>query len=604
MFISSVMERSEPTLAPQWLRSSRHVTSFVTASSPLHSDDPAPSKLANNRSLSMNMNNKESRHSAASDQAISSRTRWSSNSSTSPNFLSYSSFRSHRHRDMDKDINKYRETSTLGNHKSRDLPDTSRKHRWEIFEEEGLRRSQSMISGRISEKWPRNLSNAGKVNLTGNNGPLASVSGVDKAIECSTLGTEEQQASHRVGRVRSPGLGTMTHLLPTGAKSTSALADITAVAGNNNSGLSSLKQASSSGPSSPISSKSIGRGLNMAETVAKGPPCAQTTSQLSHANQRLEELVVKQSRQLIPLVAKTLTTSHGLGFVDLPSNSSSCAHKSKIYSLSRLNLSPGLLPNLSDKPRTKVEVQQQTVSSSHPVSHSLSSKLRVFKPTRERSGVNSSLSPNKHRKGPNALLAVPSSASTQSPASTSERRPVGTMVEKKLSSQARSRNDFFNLMRKKSTGSSSAVNVEGCAVSPSSLHKSGISEVLTAHDIPQDQDASQCDESPRVEQSTEIFSENTSNSALSDGKNSTDKSFSKSDAMLCSEEEEAAFLRSLGWEENDDEGGLTEEEISAFYRDVTKYINSKLSFKIMQGVQSRFVMPLHSGIGDVGGISS
>ncbi|KAJ8572572.1 hypothetical protein K7X08_009083 [Anisodus acutangulus] len=565
------MERSEPKLAPQWLRSSRHVTSFVTASSPLHSDDPAPSKLANNRSLSMNMNNKESRHSAASDQAISSRTRWSSNSSTSPNFQSYSSFRSHRHRD--KDINKYRETSTLGNHKSRDLPDTSTKHRWEIFEEEGLRRSQSMISGRISEKWPRNLSNAGKVNLTGNNGPLASVSGVDTSIGCSTLGTEEQQASHRVGRVRSPGLGIMTHLLPTGAKSTSALADITAVTGNNNSGLSSLKQASSSGPSSPISSKSTGRGLNMAEAVAKGPPCAKTTSQLSHANQRLEELVVKQSRQLIPLVAKTL------------------------------------LPNLSDKPRTKVEVQQQTVSSSHPVSHSLSSKLHVFKPTRERSGVNSSLSPNKHRKGPNALLAVPSSASTQSPAnnaasSTSERKPVGTMVEKKLSSQARSRNDFFNLMRKKSTGSSSAINVEGCAVSPSSLHKCGVSEVLTAHDIPQDQDASQSDDSPRVEQSTEIFSENTSNSALSDGKNRTDKSFSKSDAMFCSEEEEAAFLRSLGWEENDDEGGLTEEEISAFYRDVTKYINSKLSFKIMQGVQSRFVMPLHSGIGDVGGISS
>ncbi|KAK4339957.1 hypothetical protein RND71_041419 [Anisodus tanguticus] len=570
------MERSEPTLAPQWLRSSRHVTSFVTASLPLHSDDPAPSKLANNRSLSMNMNNKESRHSVASDRAISSRTRWSSNSSTSHNFRSYNSFRSHRHRDMDKDISKSRETSTLGNHRSRDLPDNSRKHRWEIFEEEGLRRSQSMISGRISEKSPRNLSNAGKVNLTGNNGPLASVSGVDKAIDCSTLVTEEQQASPRVGRVRSPGLGTMTHLLPMGAKSASALADITAVAGNNNSGLSSLEQAASSGPSSLISSKSTGRGLNMAETVAKGPPCAQTTSQLSHANQRLEELAIKQSRQLIPLKPLVAKTS---------------------------------LPNLSDKPRTKVEVQQQTVSSSHSVSHSLSSKLHVFKPTRERSGVNSSLSPNKHRKGPNALLAITSSASTQSPAnnaasSTSERKPVATMVEKKLSSQARSRNDFFNLMRKKSTGSSSAVNVEGCAVSPSSLHKSGVSEVLTAHDIPQDQDVSLSDESPRVEQSTEIVGENTSNSALSDGKNSTDKSFSKSDAILCSEEEEAAFLRSLGWEENDDEGGLTEEEISAFYRDVTKYINSKLSFKIMQGVQSRFVMPLHSGIGDVGGISS
>ncbi|XP_059313656.1 uncharacterized protein LOC132064627 [Lycium ferocissimum] len=574
MFISSVMESSEPTLAPQWLRSSKHVTSFVTASSPLHSDDPAPSKLANNRSLSMNTNDRELRHPAASDRAISSGNRWSSNGSISPNLRSYNSFRSHRHRDMDKDINKYCKKSTLGNHRSRDLPDTSRKHRWDLFEDEGFRQSQSMISGRVSEKWPRNFSD----------GPLASVSGVDKAIDSGiqTLVTEERQVSPRVGRVRSPGLGTMTHGLPTGTsgstgnKSASALADITAVAGNNNSGLSTVKQVASSGPPSPISSNSIGRGLNMAETVAKGPPCAQTTSRLSHANQRLEELAVKQSRQLIPL--KPLVTKASV-------------------------------PNPSDKPRTKVELQQQTVSSSHPVSHGLSSKLHVFKPTRERNGVNSSLSPNTHTKGPNALLAVPPSASTQSPASnaassTSERKPVGKMVEKKLSSQARSRNDFFNLMRRKSIGSSSAVNGEGCAVSPSSLFKSGVSEVLTADAVPQDQDASLSDESPRVEQSADILGENTCHSDSSDGKNSTDKSLSKSDAIFCSEEEEAAFLRSLGWEENDDEGGLTEEEISAFYRDVTKYINSKLSFKAMQGVQSRFLLPLHSGIGDVGGISS
>ncbi|CAN4108055.1 unnamed protein product [Withania somnifera] len=583
------MEKSsEPTLAPQWLRSSRHVTSFVTASSLLHPDDPAPSKLANNRSLSMNMNNKELRHPAASDRAVSSRSRWSSNGSTYPDFRSYNSFRSHRHRDTDKDGNKYPETSTLRNHRSRDLPDASRNHRWEMFEEEGLMRSQSMISGRTSEKWPRNLSNAGKVKLTENNSPFASVSSVNKAIDCGTrpLVTEERQASPVFGRVGSPGLGTMTQGLTTGAsgttgnKSESALADITAVAGNNNCGLTSKKPTAASGPSSPISSKSIGRVLNMAETVAKGPPCAQTTSQMSHANQLLEELAMKQSRQLIPL--KPLVTKASM-------------------------------PNPSDKPRAKVELLQQSVSSSHPSSHSVLSKLHVFKPTREMtgfsSGMNSSSSPKTRSKGPNALLAVPVSASTQCPGSiaaspASERKPVGTMMEKKLSSQARSRNDFFNLMRKKSIESSSAINVGGgSSVSPSSLCNSGTSEVLTAHGS-QDQDASLSDDSPRVEQSTEILSENTCNNDYSDGKKSTDKSFQKSDAILRSEEEEAAFLRSMGWEENADEGGLTEEEIDAYYKDVTKYINSKLSFKIMQGVQSRFLLPLHSGIGDVGGISS
>nr|GMD11896.1 unnamed protein product [Ipomoea batatas] len=45
---------------------------------------------------------------------------------------------------------------------------------------------------------------------------------------------------------------------------------------------------------------------------------------------------------------------------------------------------------------------------------------------------------------------------------------------------------------------------------------------------------------------------------------------------LCLEEEEIAFLLSLGWEENgdedDEEGDLTEEEIAAFYTYVSNHI--------------------------------
>lgn len=306
------METSEPTLAPQWLRSGKHVSSFGAASSRLHPgyfhalirffffmkhafsfhlnylllsviiiDDAAPSKHAHKRSLSVNTDNKEWRcPGSSSDRAISSRTRWSSNSSNSPNFQSYNNFRNH-HRDMDKDINKYRESSTLRNHRSRDFSDTSKKHHLEIFEE-GLQ-SPSMTSGRISEKWPRNLSNAGKIKLTDNNGVLA-----DKAIECGIrpLVTEKRQTSPGLGSVGSPGLGTRTQGIPTSPsgstvnKLASALAVTTAVAGNDNSGLSSMKRAASSGPSSPIFSKSSGRCLNMAETVAKGLPCAQTISQV------------------------------------------------------------------------------------------------------------------------------------------------------------------------------------------------------------------------------------------------------------------------------------------------------------------------------------
>ena len=43
------------------------------------------------------------------------------------------------------------------------------------------------------------------------------------------------------------------------------------------------------------------------------------------------------------------------------------------------------------------------------------------------------------------------------------------------------------------------------------------------------------------------------------------KDHSNCNAILCSEEEEAAFLRSLGWEEHArDDGGLTEEEINSW----------------------------------------
>ncbi|PHT48067.1 putative gamma-aminobutyrate transaminase 3, mitochondrial [Capsicum baccatum] len=67
----------------------------------------------------------------------------------------------------------------------------------------------------------------------------------------------------------------------------------------------------------------------------------------------------------------------------------------------------------------------------------LSSKLHVFKPTRGRNGVssgmNSSLSPKTHSKGSNVLTIPPAKIAASS---ASGPKPVGTMVEKNLSSQA------------------------------------------------------------------------------------------------------------------------------------------------------------------------
>ena len=48
------------------------------------------------------------------------------------------------------------------------------------------------------------------------------------------------------------------------------------------------------------------------------------------------------------------------------------------------------------------------------------------------------------------------------------------------------------------------------------------------------------------------------------------------DGIMDSEEEEAAFMRSLGWEENAEDGELTEEEINSFYQ--VRYCSTSMLF--------------------------
>ncbi|CAK9151211.1 unnamed protein product [Ilex paraguariensis] len=293
--------------------------------------------------------------------------------------------------------------------------------------------------------------------------------------------------------------------------------------------------------------------------------------------------------------------------------------------------------NASEKPKPKVGQLQHPISSSNLVNPSPrggtvksdfsktsnGGKLHVLKPARERNGVSSAkdrLSPTSSMKVANIPLAIAPlvcgtarlGSSGNNPAlATADRKPALATLEKRPTSQAQSRNDFFNLMRKKSmTNSSSAAADPGSAVSPSALDKSGETAVPTASVAARSTDAADDplpDGSTR-NQSLENRGELTLNGAAYDGpQESIDngKNHSTSDAILHSEEEEAAFLRSLGWEENSGEDeGLTEEEISAFYRDVNKYINTRPSSKILQGMQPRFLVPLSSQMRSVCGVSS
>lgn len=252
--------------------------------------------------------------------------------------------------------------------------------------------------------------------------------------------------------------------------------------------------------------------------------------------------------------------------------------------------------NSSEKSKVKVTHQQHQASSIHPLRGTLEKsdvpktlslgKLQVLKPARERNGISY---PEKDNLSLTLNSIVANNPLTTSPAVAPlsripvkkpnllnvNRKPaailVPTALEKKPVAQLQSRNDFFNLVRKKSLTKSSSVADSVSTVSRSVLEQP--SETQAAAPLPQGEDSLFANQS-----NMDHFRENM-NALVSnrDDHSGPQKSCgngetcSRSDVILCSEEEEAAFLRSLGWDENaGDDEGLTEEEINEFYRDASK----------------------------------
>ncbi|KAL0384536.1 UNVERIFIED_CONTAM: hypothetical protein Sradi_2847900 [Sesamum radiatum] len=607
------MERSEPTLVPEWLKNAGNVTGGGSIS---HSDDHAASRVARNKSF-VNSNGHEFGRSTSSERTTSSYFRRSSSSNSSGNFRSYSSFgRSQRDRDWEKDVydSRDQDKSVLGDHWHRDFSDPLGNSLFSKYERDGLRRSQSMVSGKRGDTWPKkvvtDLSSTSGKNANGLLSKGSPVGGRAKKAtfekDFPSLGADERAVVPEVGRVPSPGLSTPIQSLPVGTsglivgeKWTSALAEVPVLVGSNGTALSSVQQAApSSSASAAVGSTTS---LNMAEAVAQGPTRAQTTPQ------RLEELAIKQSRQLIPVTP---------------------------------SMPKALVLTSSDKPKGKVGQQQHSISSSLPLNHSPRGgavkgdvakasnvgKLQVLKPVREKNGVTpvvkDSLSPTSSSKVVTSTVAaspsVSGSAATKGLPNNGvhDRKPSLTVLEKRPTSQAQSRNDFFNLVRKKSMpnsssaaadssmASSSSVLDTGSAISPSFSDKDAEIDILPTSNTPKAADAP-LSNSLSVDHLSEAKADLTSNGDACDGQNyvRNGKKHPSSDPII-SEEEEAAFLRSLGWDENSDEGALTDEEINAFYRDLTKYIDSNPSFRILQGVQLKFLLPFGSELGGIGGISS
>ncbi|KAK9989166.1 hypothetical protein SO802_029405 [Lithocarpus litseifolius] len=619
------MDRSELTLVPEWLKSSASVTGGSStnhqfSSASLNSDDHPVSKHVRNGS-SVSSSDYDIGCLFASDQATSSYFRQSSSSNGSAHSRSYCSFGRSQH-DWDwEDTHDYRGKNklVLGDHRLRDSSDTLGTILPNRVEKNILLHSQSMITGKRGDTWPRKVagdSNNAKRKHSDANGLLGGGGSVSSSTKTAfeqdfpLLIAEERQGGSEIGRFSSSGLDTTIQNFPTGISSTigcdswkSALVEVPQISGCNSTDAALAQQtlAASSASVSP----STRTGINMAETLAKGPDHARTRTQLSVKTQRLDELAMKQSRQLIPVT---------------------------------FSMTKPLVPSPSEKSKPKIGQQQHSFSSSHfgnnsprggPVKSDVTKlsvgNLHVLSPSRELNGFSSaakdSVSPTNGSRLANSPLGVtPSSAGSASlrklsnnlSAATADRRPTAfrTTMEKKPSTQVQSRNDFFkSLSRKNSpTNFPSAVS-DPCQAALSSVSENAdklVTEAAAAASITlqNTEDAISSDE-PVTDSLNESRSEMTRNGSACDVFQkclSNREQHSSPDVTLYPDEEEAAFLRSLGWEENAGEDeGLTEEEISAFY---IEYMKLRPLSKLLHGMQPRSSLALTSQDGSCVGASS
>ncbi|XXG87225.1 hypothetical protein AAC387_Pa11g1962 [Persea americana] len=593
-----VMERSEKALVPEWLKvvnggtsgGGGNTTSHLSASSS-QSDDHVVA-LATRSRLSIGLSDHDTPHSAFADRTSSSNFRRSSSSNgamirekdPSGRSRPYSSFgRSHHERDWERDHDFW-----SGDHDISDsLTLTNR------TKKDTLRRSQSLISGK-----------RGEVRRVGNdtsNGLLVGGHIMDNIQKAAferafpSLGAEEKQVVPDISRASSPGLSPASQNLPIcaavrgGECWTSALAQLPVTVGG--SGI--LPSAQQTAPtSSAYVAPSITTGLNMAETLAQTPARTRTTPQLSVETQRREELAIKQSRQLIPMTPSMAKTS-------VPNSSE------------KLKLKPVRSSELSNMTKAG-----QQPSSSQLVNHAVhgtirsdvsrpskAGKLTVLKATHEKndaSAAKDAPSPtNASRVLPGVvqLAAFAPSRSSINPKLATDSKAAAISVTKnsmdRRPSQSRNRIDFFNSLRQKTSGNHSAAVPDSIpsVSSLSVLEKSDDQTTTIAAAVSEDAPES----GPDLEWSPRNGSDVSGIGDACEDPNIDSSSY----AVLFPKEEEVAFLRSMGWDENAEDDPLTEEEINAFYESL-KLRPSKLP----QGEQQSKLVLIESHVGSMGDASS
>ncbi|KAL6525166.1 hypothetical protein OROMI_030759 [Orobanche minor] len=549
------MERTEPTLIPEWLRCTGNVAGGGTS---VHHSDVPRSRCSRSNS------EKDSPSFLERSSSSNSRRSSSSNGCTKHPYSSFSRSRWDKNRDRDREKSRSRDT---WDHESSDPFSGIISNR---AEKSGLRRSQSLVSRKPGDPLPRRVEDS---RISGN-GVLSggiNLSTTQKAVfekDFPSLRTEEKQGVAGTRRILSQGLSSVVQSLPIanagflcGEKWTSALVEVPPILANNGTGQSPFIQnaVTDSNSTSGVSSTAC---LNMAKALSQ-PAAARVHAnpQQPDKSQRLEELAIKKSRQLIPMVPSS---------TDKPKQPKTAVRTNETTVVSRGAIHPQpQSTHIANQSRAR-QIKSDPGSTSHV------GKFIVLKPGREiitsgaKDGFSSDTNFSRVNTNGQAATAPPTPTASTSPsvsssmvsalennasALTISSRPT---VDKKPTKSllAKSRSEFFNLMRRKASPSATTT------------HSDSISSILPtiAETFAEEFNEGHADASSRHLENGDVGDNNSNNNNSLSGNGS-----------IYPDEEEAAFLRSLGWDENGGEDeGLTEEEINAFYQE---YMNRRPSME-------------------------
>ncbi|KAI4318788.1 hypothetical protein MLD38_032455 [Melastoma candidum] len=562
------MDRGEPALVPQWLKNNGSTSngggvgqpnSFSSSSRP--SDDHL---LVKHARTSANTGVK------ASERTTAGFFHRNSGSRGSAHLQSYGSFGSRSNRNgVYEDPVKLKEKEKLivGVNRSTNHSDYLGNGLQHKFGKDELQRSKS-VNGRRDEGAPRRNNSSelcdgtskyhsSGIVLPGSGNAFAKLNKPSFEYDFPSLVSEDNLVAPEIGRVRSPGF--QRQLSPTSDGWTSVLAEAPGTNGTSRSSILPSSQIPSN-ISSPLPRSMVPP--NMAEAVAQIPVRARTPPELSANTQRLEELAIKKSKQLIPMTPNT-PRSHITSSLD----------KSRTR-IVQPQIKPSPAPSISGSQPLRVGTAKLDA-----VRSSNLGKLQIL--SKDLNGVYSS---GKERLStPNGFSVSTSSLGEAPPTDVSpavnslshqrlaglERKPavVSTNLEKKPSLQAQSRIEFFNCLKQKSSssGNSAACNGDHSLSSTLTERSDSLSTIPITLEMKEEAPSND----PASDRGIENGMVATSTCDGDDCILTRHPTVNGEQQLFPLNEEDAAFMRSLGWEEStgEDEEGLTEEEINSFFQE-------------------------------------